>query len=29
VVSTLAREWGTTRTTSGKTVWFELTLPRR
>ncbi|MEV5933054.1 SpoIIE family protein phosphatase [Streptomyces sp. NPDC052079] len=29
VVSTLAREWGTSRTTSGKTVWFELTLPRR
>ncbi|MFD0309072.1 SpoIIE family protein phosphatase [Streptomyces sp. NPDC127119] len=29
VVSTLAREWGTSRTGSGKTVWFELTLPRR
>jgi serine phosphatase RsbU (regulator of sigma subunit)/anti-sigma regulatory factor (Ser/Thr protein kinase) len=29
VVSTLAREWGTSRTNSGKTVWFELTLPRR
>ncbi|MGW0164585.1 SpoIIE family protein phosphatase [Streptomyces sp. NPDC003343] len=29
VVSTLAREWGTTRTGPGKTVWFELTLPRR
>jgi len=29
VVSTLAREWGTSRTTAGKTVWFELTLPRR
>ncbi|MFF0792930.1 SpoIIE family protein phosphatase [Streptomyces spiralis] len=29
VVSTLAREWGTTRTPTGKTVWFELTLPRR
>ncbi|MFE9022591.1 SpoIIE family protein phosphatase [Streptomyces sp. NPDC007808] len=29
VVSTLAREWGTTRTGGGKTVWFELTLPRR
>ncbi|MGW2834520.1 SpoIIE family protein phosphatase [Streptomyces sp. NPDC001286] len=29
VVSTLAREWGTSRTTTGKTVWFELTLPRR
>ncbi|WP_161327336.1 SpoIIE family protein phosphatase [Streptomyces sp. SID5789] len=29
VVSTLAREWGASRTTSGKTVWFELTLPRR
>ena len=29
VVSTLAREWGTSRTASGKTVWFELTLPRR
>ncbi|MCT9076648.1 ATP-binding SpoIIE family protein phosphatase [Streptomyces fulvoviolaceus] len=29
VVSTLAREWGTSRTKTGKTVWFELTLPRR
>ncbi|WP_128434219.1 ATP-binding SpoIIE family protein phosphatase [Streptomyces cyaneus] len=29
VVSTLAREWGTSRTSAGKTVWFELTLPRR
>ncbi|MFE9684446.1 SpoIIE family protein phosphatase [Streptomyces sp. NPDC006285] len=29
VVSTLARQWGTSRTTSGKTVWFELTVPRR
>ncbi|WP_404189117.1 ATP-binding SpoIIE family protein phosphatase [Streptomyces tauricus] len=29
VVSTLAREWGTSRTGSGKTVWFELTLPHR
>jgi anti-sigma regulatory factor (Ser/Thr protein kinase) len=29
VVSALAREWGTTRTPAGKTVWFELTLPRR
>ncbi|MEW2614647.1 SpoIIE family protein phosphatase [Streptomyces sp. NPDC047880] len=29
VVSTLAREWGTSRTRTGKTVWFELTLPRR
>jgi anti-sigma regulatory factor (Ser/Thr protein kinase) len=29
VVSTLAREWGTSRTDSGKTVWFELTVPRR
>ncbi|WP_432192197.1 SpoIIE family protein phosphatase [Streptomyces sp. bgisy027] len=29
VVSMLAREWGTSRTTAGKTVWFELTLPRR
>ncbi|MGW3094712.1 SpoIIE family protein phosphatase [Streptomyces sp. NPDC001102] len=28
VVSTLAREWGTSRTTTGKTVWFELTLSR-
>ncbi|MEW1778785.1 SpoIIE family protein phosphatase [Streptomyces sp. NPDC086777] len=29
VVSTLAREWGTSRTSAGKTVWFELTAPRR
>ncbi|MEV7082701.1 SpoIIE family protein phosphatase [Streptomyces sp. NPDC093516] len=29
VVSTLARQWGTSRTGAGKTVWFELTLPRR
>jgi hypothetical protein len=29
VVSRLAREWGTSRTGAGKTVWFELTLPRR
>ncbi|MEG3626705.1 SpoIIE family protein phosphatase [Streptomyces poriticola] len=29
VVSTLAREWGSSRTRAGKTVWFELTLPRR
>ncbi|MEV0225077.1 SpoIIE family protein phosphatase [Streptomyces sp. NPDC050704] len=29
VVSTLAREWGTSRTNSGKTVWFEMTVPRR
>ncbi|MCX4237427.1 ATP-binding SpoIIE family protein phosphatase [Streptomyces ortus] len=29
VVSTLAHEWGTSRTGSGKTVWYELTLPRR
>jgi len=29
VVSALAREWGTSRTNAGKTVWFELTLPRR
>ncbi|MFC5954828.1 SpoIIE family protein phosphatase [Streptomyces pratens] len=29
VVSRLAREWGTSRTRSGKSVWFELTLPRR
>jgi serine phosphatase RsbU (regulator of sigma subunit)/anti-sigma regulatory factor (Ser/Thr protein kinase) len=29
VVSTLSREWGTSRTEAGKTVWFELTLPRR
>ncbi|WP_217547865.1 SpoIIE family protein phosphatase [Streptomyces sp. GbtcB6] len=29
VVSTLAREWGTSRTAAGKTVWFELTARRR
>ncbi|MCX4904157.1 SpoIIE family protein phosphatase [Streptomyces sp. NBC_00878] len=29
VVSALAREWGTSRTSSGKTVWFELTIPGR
>ncbi|MER6081452.1 SpoIIE family protein phosphatase [Streptomyces sp. NPDC001833] len=29
VVATLAREWGTSRTTAGKTVWFELTARRR
>ncbi|MET8825176.1 SpoIIE family protein phosphatase [Streptomyces sp. NPDC004610] len=29
VVSTLAREWGASRTGVGKTVWFELALPRR
>ncbi|BBC31713.1 Stage II sporulation protein E [Streptomyces graminofaciens] len=29
VVSTLAREWGASRTGAGKTVWFELTLQRR
>ncbi|MDG9717746.1 SpoIIE family protein phosphatase [Streptomyces sp. DH24] len=29
VVSALAREWGTSRTAAGKTVWFEATLPRR
>ncbi|MGK3942146.1 SpoIIE family protein phosphatase [Streptomyces caeruleatus] len=29
VVSTLAREWGASRTKAGKTVWFEMTLPRR
>ncbi|MFI9028366.1 SpoIIE family protein phosphatase [Streptomyces sp. NPDC053560] len=28
VVSRLAREWGTSRTSTGKTVWFEQTLPR-
>ncbi|WP_052858219.1 MULTISPECIES: ATP-binding SpoIIE family protein phosphatase [Streptomyces] len=27
VVSRLAREWGTSRTDTGKTVWFELSLP--
>jgi serine phosphatase RsbU (regulator of sigma subunit) len=29
IVSRLAREWGTSRTARGKTVWFEQTLPRR
>ncbi|SEN97223.1 ATP-binding SpoIIE family protein phosphatase [Actinacidiphila rubida] len=29
IVSRLAREWGTSRTAHGKTVWFEQTLPRR
>lgn len=29
VVSTLAREWGASRTKAGKTVWFELSLPAR
>ncbi|MGX4688905.1 ATP-binding SpoIIE family protein phosphatase [Streptomyces sp. JNUCC 63] len=29
VVSTLARAWGTSRASTGKTVWFELALPRR
>lgn len=29
VVSALARAWGASRTTAGKSVWFELTLPRR
>jgi hypothetical protein len=29
VVSALAREWGTSRTNSGKTVWCELDLPSR
>jgi anti-sigma regulatory factor (Ser/Thr protein kinase) len=28
VVSSLAREWGTSGTGTGKTVWFELPLPR-
>ncbi|GAU67242.1 putative protein kinase/phosphatase [Streptomyces sp. NBRC 110611] len=28
VVSRLAREWGTSRTSSGKAVWFEQPLPR-
>ncbi|MCH0563417.1 MULTISPECIES: SpoIIE family protein phosphatase [unclassified Streptomyces] len=28
VVGALAREWGTSRTATGKTVWCELTLPR-
>ncbi|MFD6437372.1 SpoIIE family protein phosphatase [Streptomyces venezuelae] len=29
VVSGLAKEWGTSRTRAGKTVWCELALPRR
>ncbi|MFB7244521.1 PAS sensor protein [Streptomyces populi] len=29
LVSALSREWGSSRTGAGKTVWFELTLPRR
>ena len=29
LVGVLAHEWGASRTTTGKTVWFELTLPRR
>ncbi|MFC8089242.1 SpoIIE family protein phosphatase [Streptomyces sp. NPDC057301] len=29
VVSVLAHAWGTSRTSAGKAVWFELTLPRR
>jgi serine phosphatase RsbU (regulator of sigma subunit) len=29
VVSTLARQWGASRTGAGKTVWCELPLPRR
>ncbi len=29
VVSVLARAWGASRTSTGKAVWFELTLPRR
>ncbi|MGW6059726.1 SpoIIE family protein phosphatase [Streptomyces sp. NPDC055189] len=28
IVSVLAKEWGTSRTSSGKTVWFELAPPR-
>ncbi|WP_169314163.1 SpoIIE family protein phosphatase [Streptomyces piniterrae] len=28
VVSRLAREWGTSRTSTGKTVWFEQALPQ-
>ncbi|WP_189389375.1 SpoIIE family protein phosphatase [Streptomyces sp. SDr-06] len=28
VVSALAREWGTSRTGDGKTVWFDVALPR-
>jgi anti-sigma regulatory factor (Ser/Thr protein kinase) len=29
IVSRLAREWGTSRSAQGKSVWFEQTLPRR
>jgi anti-sigma regulatory factor (Ser/Thr protein kinase) len=29
IVSRLAREWGTSRSAHGKTVWFEQPLPRR
>ncbi|HEY3479963.1 MAG TPA: ATP-binding protein, partial [Streptomyces sp.] len=29
IVSRLAREWGTSRSSHGKTVWFEQPLPRR
>ncbi|KOG21987.1 ATP-binding SpoIIE family protein phosphatase [Streptomyces viridochromogenes] len=29
VVSVLARAWGASRTSTGKAVWFELTVPRR
>jgi serine phosphatase RsbU (regulator of sigma subunit)/anti-sigma regulatory factor (Ser/Thr protein kinase) len=29
IVSRLAREWGTSRSAQGKTVWFEQSLPRR
>ncbi|MER7347434.1 SpoIIE family protein phosphatase [Streptomyces aurantiacus] len=28
IVTSLAAEWGTSRTSAGKTVWFELPLPR-
>ncbi|MET8131500.1 SpoIIE family protein phosphatase [Streptomyces sp. NPDC005251] len=28
LVSALSREWGASRTSAGKTVWFELALPR-
>ncbi|MFD9908335.1 SpoIIE family protein phosphatase [Streptomyces sp. NPDC059063] len=29
IVAALAKEWGTSRTSAGKTVWFELEPPRR
>ncbi|MGA4838730.1 SpoIIE family protein phosphatase [Streptomyces sp. G45] len=29
IVTGLAKEWGTSRTSTGKTVWFELEAPRR